>query len=374
MAWTPSLPLVAAWWRQHGLQERVQRFCSTRQPTPRLRAAKHTADPSRSLHCFCNKKVGPQLLPLTSRLVASSAATHVTAISPVLLVSACLLGYPVTYRGTDVRLPATVRPTPLLFLTEVLWRELGLVQCIPVCPEVELLGLPVPRPPLRLTRATTAGEEGGVCRVVDAATTHGTHLSFRPDVDELPSFVLSQLALPLDAVDGVVLKSRSPSCGVLDARLYAGLAVPAVASSCDACPASSCKADGTATPPAGSVHGGRDPHAVLPSSQHDSRTHAAAPYELVDGFFTTLLRNSLTSRGGLAGCPQLERHRRLPPPVITSDRLLRQFCAAQSPAALTPEQVCVTAAGEVGPQHTSLEAFMESALQHHHCRLARPAA
>lgn len=73
-----------------------------------------------------------------------------------------------------------------------------------VCPEMEI-GLPSPRPPLRLV-----GEREP--RLLQPAT--GRDLT-----DPMGEFV-SQLFLSLPPVDGFVLKNRSPSCGIADAKVY----------------------------------------------------------------------------------------------------------------------------------------------------------
>ncbi|KPA79088.1 putative mitochondrial hypothetical protein [Leptomonas pyrrhocoris] len=364
----PSLSLASAWWRQHGLQERVRLFRASRQPTPPHRALPPNINNngcSRTQYCRQAATTTAQSsLSSSSESRTTSTPTDTLASPPVLLMSACLLGFPVTYRGADVRLPATLRPTPLLFLTEVLWRELGLVCCVPVCPEMEWLGLSAPRPPLRLVRDETECKKAGAtnaqenerCRVVDAVSPDRVFLSYHPFTDELPSAVVAALGAPLHAIDGVVLKARSPSCGVHDARLYSREAATARAASCAACS-----------------------NSRLPSarpSQRPTAASASTSYAHVDGFFAMLLRNSLCSscgekRGGHAhGAP-------ISLPVITSDRLLSRFYAADdatSPSSSSsglPLNGGCGANGEVGLAHTSLDAFVESALRHREGRLAR---
>jgi uncharacterized protein YbbK (DUF523 family)/uncharacterized protein YbgA (DUF1722 family) len=103
-------------------------------------------------------------------------------------VSACLLGERVRYDGGHKR---------DAFLVEVLGKH---VEWVPVCPEVEL-GLGVPRPPIDLVEAD------GTTRLL--VTTTGEDLT-----DRMQAYApwrakgLASLAL-----DGYVLKSRSPSCG-----------------------------------------------------------------------------------------------------------------------------------------------------------------
>ncbi|KPI86434.1 hypothetical protein ABL78_4513 [Leptomonas seymouri] len=360
---TPSA-LACAWWRQHGLQERVRRFRSSHPPTPPRQTLNFDSGASRAPH-RSHAVPGISQLCLFPSAESTAGAKTLTS-SPVILVSACLLGYPVTYRGAEVRLPATLRPTPLLFLTEVLWRELGLVRCVPVCPEVEWLGLPVPRPPLRLVcgvdrdaRESLDGAQGKeLCHVVDAAAPDRIVFSFNPSAGELPSAVVANLAAPLHAIDGVVLKSRSPSCGVHDARLYSRDAAITSTPSCKACSRSR---------PTG-----------VPASQCHPAASDSTSYKLVDGFFAKALRNSLRASSKAPGDREAGGGQSsLPLPVITSDRLLTQFHAVDSDAPRSschsPRALTFRAKGEVGLEHTSLDVFMESVLQHREWRLAQRA-
>ena len=110
-----------------------------------------------------------------------------------ILVSKCLLDYPYRYDGKDVRIPEL---KDLLKDFEV----------IPVCPEVELLNLPVPRPRLKFIPA-----EGNLELV-------------REDTgEELGELLRKKSREFLDKVGeihGAVLKSKSPSCGIGDAKIY----------------------------------------------------------------------------------------------------------------------------------------------------------
>jgi uncharacterized protein YbbK (DUF523 family)/uncharacterized protein YbgA (DUF1722 family) len=109
-------------------------------------------------------------------------------------ISACLLGERVRHDGGHRR---------HAFLTEVLAKH---VEWVPVCPEVEL-GLGVPRAPINLVRG-----EGGVRLVV--ATT-GEDLTARMQAHA--AWRARSLG-PLD-LDGYVLKSASPSCGLAGVRV-----------------------------------------------------------------------------------------------------------------------------------------------------------
>jgi uncharacterized protein YbbK (DUF523 family) len=102
-------------------------------------------------------------------------------------VSACLLGEEVRYDGRHKRSRAVVE----LVGPEVDW--------VAVCPEVEV-GMPVPREPVVLT--------GDRPRMVGAAT--GTD-----HTDAMLRFAEARIAA-LGPLDGYVLKSRSPSCGLTD--------------------------------------------------------------------------------------------------------------------------------------------------------------
>ncbi len=79
------------------------------------------------------------------------------------------------------------------------------VEFVDVCPEVEI-GLGVPRDPVRIVRTHD------VDRLVQPATA-------RDVTAEMTAFSQRRLA-DIGPVDGFVLKSRSPSCGVKDTKVY----------------------------------------------------------------------------------------------------------------------------------------------------------
>lgn len=85
------------------------------------------------------------------------------------------------------------------------------VDYLPTCPEVEI-GLGVPRDPIRLV--SSADEQTGPPRLVQPST--GRDLT-----GQMTVFGHS-LADSTHDVDGMVLKSRSPSCGIKDVKVYAG--------------------------------------------------------------------------------------------------------------------------------------------------------
>lgn len=111
---------------------------------------------------------------------------------PVVLFSRCLGFARCRYDGGP--LPPGPRLVELL----------GHVTARTVCPEVDL-GMPVPRPPIRLA----AG------RLVQPST--GRDLT--ASMEALAAHVAGHLA----EVDGLLLKSRSPSCGLVDTHRYDSL-------------------------------------------------------------------------------------------------------------------------------------------------------
>ena len=114
---------------------------------------------------------------------------------PRVMVSRCLLGDPVRYDGGH-REVAGLREA----LASV-W------DWVPVCPEVEA-GMPVPRPPIDLVGV------GGRWSVVESATGR----------DVTPKLRAAARARSAQAaekgLDGAILKARSPSCGIGDARRF----------------------------------------------------------------------------------------------------------------------------------------------------------
>lgn len=83
------------------------------------------------------------------------------------------------------------------------------VELVATCPEVEI-GLGVPRDPIRLVHASHEDRR----RLVQPST--GRDLTKR-----MTSFS-HRFADATNDIDGLLLKSRSPSCGIKDVKLYAG--------------------------------------------------------------------------------------------------------------------------------------------------------
>jgi len=113
---------------------------------------------------------------------------------PTIAVSKCLGFEPVRWNGEMI-------PDPFV-------KNLRAhVHFLPVCPEVEI-GLGVPRKPVRVV------EKGGSRKLFQLET----NKDFTKNIlDFADSFVSS-----LGEVDGFVLKSRSPSCGIKDVKIYPG--------------------------------------------------------------------------------------------------------------------------------------------------------
>lgn len=113
-------------------------------------------------------------------------------IRPVVVVSQCLELAAVRYDGQTIRAPIVKR----------LARH---AELRPVCPEIAI-GLGVPRDPIRI--ATVEGRR----RLVQPST--GRDLT-----DVMERFAAEWLDA-LEDVDGFILKSRSPSCGIRDTKLF----------------------------------------------------------------------------------------------------------------------------------------------------------
>ena len=113
---------------------------------------------------------------------------------PVIVASKCLEFEPCRYNGQVISLKLIKRLEPH-------------VTFIPVCPEVEI-GLGVPRNPIRLVISD------GRTRLIQPAT--GVHIT-----EEMEGFA-ERFLDSLPEVDAFILKSRSPSCGNKDVKIYPG--------------------------------------------------------------------------------------------------------------------------------------------------------
>jgi uncharacterized protein YbgA (DUF1722 family)/uncharacterized protein YbbK (DUF523 family) len=113
---------------------------------------------------------------------------------PIIVMSKCLELEACRYNGQLVRAPIVLTLLPF-------------VEPQAICPEVEI-GLGIPRDPIRLVSI------GGSQRLVQPST--GKDVT-----GDMRRFADSYLA-SLDDVDGFILKSRSPSCGIKDTKIYSG--------------------------------------------------------------------------------------------------------------------------------------------------------
>ena len=110
-------------------------------------------------------------------------------------ISACLAGEKTRYDGTDK-------------LDAGLVEELGrFAVLVPVCPEVEC-GLPVPREEMQLVDAPDGPRL--VCRYSGADHTGRMRRWAEARIRELAR----------EGIDGFILKSSSPSCGLVSAELH----------------------------------------------------------------------------------------------------------------------------------------------------------
>jgi len=115
-------------------------------------------------------------------------------LKPLIAVSACLLGQPVRYDGAS-------KPDPL-----VLPELENSAQLIAVCPEVAI-GLGVPRPKIELV------QQHGRLRVLGVDNR-------RLDVTGELTAYAQRFLRDNPELAGLVLKSRSPSCGINNTPLF----------------------------------------------------------------------------------------------------------------------------------------------------------
>lgn len=113
-------------------------------------------------------------------------------VKPTVVVSRCLELEPCRYNGQVIRFDFLKRLGPHVTL-------------VPVCPETAI-GLGVPRDPIRIVA------ESGERRLIQGAT--GRDLT-----DRMLEFA-EQFLSSLGDIDGFILKSRSPSCGLKDVNVY----------------------------------------------------------------------------------------------------------------------------------------------------------
>ncbi|MFZ3589523.1 YbgA family protein [Bacillus sp. DJP31] len=114
---------------------------------------------------------------------------------PKIVVSKCLEFEECRYNGDVIHDP-------------VVKRLQSFVEFIPVCPEVSL-GLGIPRETIRIV------ENDGQKKLVQPSTGR----DFTDRMTEFTSAFLSTI----EGVDGFILKSKSPTCGMKDVKVYSGL-------------------------------------------------------------------------------------------------------------------------------------------------------
>lgn len=110
-------------------------------------------------------------------------------------VSKCLEFDQCRYNGVVI-------PDPLIR------RLQAFVDFYPVCPEVEI-GLGIPRESIRIV------EVEGVRQLVQPSTER--------DLTSAMESFSTQFLLQLKDIDGFILKSKSPTCGIKDVKIYSGL-------------------------------------------------------------------------------------------------------------------------------------------------------
>ena len=113
---------------------------------------------------------------------------------PRVVVSKCLGFAPCRYDGS-------------MIADERVRRMKGRVEFVPVCPEMEI-GLGCPRDPIRV--------------VLIRGREHLVQPSIGRDVTAAMRRFAETFLGGLDRADGFILKSRSPSCGIRDVKVYAG--------------------------------------------------------------------------------------------------------------------------------------------------------
>jgi uncharacterized protein YbgA (DUF1722 family)/uncharacterized protein YbbK (DUF523 family) len=118
-----------------------------------------------------------------------------TFVTPKVVVSKCIEFENCRYNGLAVS-------------SDVVRKLEGYVTFHPVCPEVEM-GLGIPRDPIRLV---TVNEK---LRLIQPAS--------ETDVTQKMQDFTNGFLNSIEEVDGFILKSRSPSCGIKDVKIYSGI-------------------------------------------------------------------------------------------------------------------------------------------------------
>ena len=111
---------------------------------------------------------------------------------PIVVVSRCIDFDSCRYNGQVIRASLREELEPH-------------VDFVPICPELEI-GLGVPRDPVHLVR--------------DAATVHMVQRATGRDLTAAMEAFARRFLGALEEPDGFILKARSPSCGVRDAKVF----------------------------------------------------------------------------------------------------------------------------------------------------------
>ncbi|WP_456275734.1 YbgA family protein [Bacillus sp. AK128] len=115
-------------------------------------------------------------------------------VKPVIVVSKCLEFEKCRYNGDVIHDPVITRLQPY-------------VEFVPVCPEVGI-GLGVPRDTIRII------EEDGSNKLVQPST--------KEDLTEKMNKYSTTFVNHLGGIDGAIMKSKSPTCGMKDVKVYSG--------------------------------------------------------------------------------------------------------------------------------------------------------
>jgi uncharacterized protein YbbK (DUF523 family)/uncharacterized protein YbgA (DUF1722 family) len=116
-------------------------------------------------------------------------------VKPILLISACLEFDKVRYNGQSI---------PSEFVRDLI----PFVEFIKVCPEYEI-GLGVPREPIRIVK------KDGDYRLIQ----HNTNKDVTDDMNNFSKKFISEIK----KVDGFIFKSKSPTMGVKNIKVYSGM-------------------------------------------------------------------------------------------------------------------------------------------------------
>jgi uncharacterized protein YbgA (DUF1722 family)/uncharacterized protein YbbK (DUF523 family) len=130
---------------------------------------------------------------IPARQAADAEGLPARHATPIVVLSKCLEQEACRYNGQVIRDDFVRNLEPF-------------VRYLATCPEVEI-GLGVPRDPIRLVRI------GGTTRLIQPSTDRDLTQAMRAFAD---AYLGS-----LGAVDGFILKNRSPSCGLKDVKVHA---------------------------------------------------------------------------------------------------------------------------------------------------------